>query len=107
MAVLVGDPDGMGPFVLRVKFPANAFVAPHSHPAAETLTVLSGDFFHAMGDTVARSRGEEVTAGGIIYLPAGMNYSVWTTSGAIVQVSGTAPFKLIYVNPADDPSTVQ
>ncbi len=107
IASLAGDPGKPGPFVLRVKFPANTLVAPHSHATAENLTILSGNFLHAMGDKVDKSRGEELTAGGFVYLPGGMNHYVWTTSETVVQVTGTGSFGLIYVNPADDPSRSQ
>lgn len=104
LAVLMGDPAGSGPFVLRVKLPPHAVVAPHRHPTPETLTVLSGNLFHEMGDTLDRKKGERLAQGGFVYLPTGLSHSVWTESGATVQVNGTAPFTLIYVNPQDDPS---
>ena len=107
MAVLAGDPEGTGPFALRVKLPSKAVVAPHRHPTPETLTVLSGDLFHAMGDTLDKSRGEKLAPGGFVYLPPEMSHSVWTESGAVVQVNGIAPFKLIYINPKDDPSNAR
>jgi hypothetical protein len=70
--------------------------------------VLSGPVFHAMGDKLDPSRGEEMEAGGFVYLPAKTNHSVWTTtSEAIVQVTGTGPFGANYVNPADDPGKSQ
>lgn len=107
IAALAGDPGQPGPFVLRVKFPPNSFVAPHSHGTDETLTILSGNFFHAMGDKMDKSKGEEVTAGGFVYLPGGMNHYVWNTTETVVQVTGAGPFALVYVNPADDPSKSQ
>src|SRR5690242_870457 len=108
LAVLTGDPGQPGPFVLRVKFPPNTAVAPHWHATAENLTVLSGTLFHEMGDKLDKGWGDELAAGAFVYLPAKMNHSVWTTtSEAVVQVTGTGPFGLNYVNPADDPSKAQ
>lgn len=105
IAVLAGDPAKPGPFVLRVKFPPDTIVAPHRHATAENLTVLSGDVHHGMGETLDKERGERLAAGGFVYLPAMAPHSVWTAAGgAVVQVTGTGPFGLIYVNPADDPS---
>ena len=105
IVVLTGDPGKPGPFVLRVKFPPNSVVAPHWHATAENLTVLSGPFFHGMGDKLDKNHGEELTTGGFVYLPAKMNHYVWTTSAeVVVQVTGTGPFGVNYVNPADDPS---
>ena len=105
IAVLAGDPGKPGPFVLRVKFPPNTVVAPHRHATAENLTVLSGEMHHGMGETLDKERGERLGPGAFVYLPGMTPHSVWTTaSEAVVQVTGTGPFGLIYVNPADDPS---
>ena len=43
-AVLFGDPNEEGLFVLRLKFPAGYSVAPHTHPVDEIVTVISGTF---------------------------------------------------------------
>ena len=105
IAVLSGDPAKPGPFSLRVKFPPNTVVAPHTHATAETLTAISGNFYHEMGDKLDKSRGEEVSQGGFVYLPGKMGHSVWTTSSeAVLQVNGTGPFGVDYINPEDDPS---
>ena len=105
IAVLAGDPGKSGPFVLRVKFPPNTVVAPHRHATAENLTVLSGDIYHGMGEALDKTRGERLGPGGFVFLPGMMPHSVWTTGAeSIVQVTGTGPFGLLYVNPADDPS---
>lgn len=104
IAVLAGDPGQPGPFVLRVKFPPNTLVAPHRHATAENLTVLTGQFYHAMGEKVDKSSGEQMKPGGFVYLPGQMPHYVWTTdTESVVQVTGTGPFGLIYVNPSDNP----
>lgn len=108
LAVLAGDPAKPGPFVLRVLFPAHTTVAPHTHSTAENLTVISGSLMHAMGPTLERSRGQQLAAGGFVYLPGAMPHSVWTTAEpAEVQVTGTGPFGLNYINPTEDPSRPQ
>lgn len=107
IAVLTANPDKPGPFVLRLKFPTGSFVAPHHHATAENLNVLSGNFFHAMGEKFDKSRGVEMTASGFVYLPAKMKHYVWATTESIIQVTGTGPFGVIYANTADDPSKMQ
>ena len=105
IAVLAGDPGKPGPFVLRVKFPPDTVVPPHRHATAENLTVLSGDVYHGMGETLDKGHGERLEPGGFVFLPDMMPHSVWTTgTGAVVQVTGTGPFGLIYVNPEDSPA---
>jgi quercetin dioxygenase-like cupin family protein len=101
----MGDPSKPGPLVLRVKFPAHTVVAPHTHATAENLTVISGDLYPLMGDKLDQSQGDVMHAGGFTYLPGNMPHSVWTAGdGSVVQVTGTGPFGVNYVNPADDPS---
>ena len=105
IAVLTGDPSKPGPFVLRVKFPAGTVVAPHRHATAENLTVISGDLYHQMGERLDKLQGQVMHPGGFVYLPGGMPHAVWTAgNGSVVQVTGTGPFGVNYVNPADDPS---
>lgn len=105
LVVVMGDPEKPGPFVLRVMLPANTLIAPHTHATPETLTILSGAIRHDMGETVDKTKGNEVEAGGFVYLPADMPHSLWTAGeAATLQVNGTGPFGLTYVDPADDPS---
>ena len=105
IAVLAGDPGKPGPFVLRVKFPPDTAVPPHRHATAENLTVLSGDLYHGMGEMLDKAHGERLEPGSFVFLPGMMPHSVWTTgTEAIVQVTGTGPFGLIYVNPGDSPA---
>ena len=49
MAVLYGDPSKDGIFVMRLKFPANYKIAPHTHAVDEVVTVVSGEFNLGMG----------------------------------------------------------
>ena len=53
LAVLYGDPDKDGLFVIRAKLPANYRIPAHSHPTDEVVTVLSGTLFVGMGDKLA------------------------------------------------------
>jgi hypothetical protein len=45
----------------------------------------------------------ELPQGGYALLPAEMKHYAMAKTAAIVQVHGMGPFKLTYVNPADDP----
>lgn len=102
---VAGDPAKPGPFVLRLKFPANTVIAPHTHSKAETLTILSGSIYHAHGRTLDKSAGKILKTGGFVYLPEDMPHSLWTTGEPVeLQVNGSGPFGLNYIDPADDPS---
>jgi quercetin dioxygenase-like cupin family protein len=104
MVVLSGDPTKSGPFVVRLKLPANTKVPAHHHPVAENITVVSGGFHLGMGDKLDEKNGTAFEAGGFASMPANMNHYAWATSEAVVQLHGQGPFKIEYVTPADDPS---
>lgn len=104
MAVLSGDPSKNGPYVLRLKFSPTFKIAPHHHPTAENATVLSGTFHVGMGDKMDEKNGVALQPGAFVSLPAKMNHYAWTSAETIVQFHGEGPFKVEYVNPADDPS---
>jgi quercetin dioxygenase-like cupin family protein len=106
-AVLAGDPSKDGPYVVRLKMPANYQIPAHNHPATENVTVLSGSFHAGMGDKLDTGKGQAFAPGGFVAMPAGMNHYAWTTAETIVQVHGKGPFVIVYVNPADDPSKTQ
>ena len=104
-ALLSGDPGKAGLYVVRLKMPAGYKIAPHWHPTDEHVTVLSGTFALGMGDAFDKAKMQELPAGGYALLPADMRHYAMAKTEAIVQVRGMGPFKLTYVNPADDPST--
>jgi len=103
-AVISGDPSKAGPFVVRLKLPTNYQVPAHHHPTTENVTVLSGDFHAGMGDKLDKTKGMAFGPGGFASMGANQNHYAWTVTPTILQVHGTGPFTLEYVNPADDPS---
>jgi quercetin dioxygenase-like cupin family protein len=102
-AVLAGNPERPGLFTLRLKFPAGYAVAPHTHPAAEHVTVISGQLALGMGPRVQPRRMATLVTGGFANAPARMAHYASTRSGAIIQITSQGPFAITYVNPADDP----
>lgn len=104
IAVVAGDPFKDGPYVVRLKLPADYRIPAHHHPTTENVTVLSGSFHAGMGDKLDVDKGQTFEPGGFAMLPAGMNHYAWATAETVVQVHGDGPFAIVYVNPADDPS---
>jgi quercetin dioxygenase-like cupin family protein len=104
LAVLYGDPNKEGLFVIRVKLPANYRIAPHSHPTDEVVTVLSGTFLVGMGDKLAPASAKPFPAGSLIVAPAKANHFVLTKQPTVIEISSMGPLAINYVNPADDPS---
>jgi hypothetical protein len=105
LAVLEGDPmASSGDFTIRLKMPDGYRIAPHWHPKRENVTVISGSFKVGMGDTFDVSKMNIFPAGSFAYLDPSMHHYGMAVGETIVQVHGTAPFQINYVNPGDDPS---
>jgi len=104
MAVLQGDPGAEGPYVVRLQMPDGYKIMPHWHPKTENVTVISGTFHLGMGKTFDDTKGSDMPVGSFGYIAPNMNHYAWATGETVVQVHGMGPFKLTYVNPADDPS---
>ena len=103
MAVVDGDPTKSGPFVIRAKFPAGFKVMPHFHPTDEHVTVISGTLAAGMGEKWDDAAMKTFTAGGYARMPQNSPHYVLAKEETILQVHGTGPFTLTYVNPTDDP----
>jgi quercetin dioxygenase-like cupin family protein len=106
VSVLEGDLAKEGPFTLRVLFPANYKVGPHWHPAIEHVTVLKGTFYMGAGETYSPDMAKKLEVGAFAVMPAKVvHYGFTTKNEAMIQVHGTGPWGITYVNPADDPRT--
>lgn len=103
-AVLEGNPMGSGQYVVRLKMPDGYKIMPHWHPTTENVTVISGTFNLGTGGTFDNAKGAAMPAGTFGFVGPHMKHYAWATGETVVQVHGTGPFKLVYVNPADDPS---
>ena len=103
LSVLQGDPGKSGPFVVRLMLPGGYKIAPHWHSQDEYLTVISGTLYLGSGDRYEPSTARGLAAGGFHYLPARAHHYVYAKKPTVVQVNGTGPFDITYVNPADDP----
>lgn len=103
IAVIEGPLDKPVAFTFRLKLPANLKIAPHTHPAFERVTVLSGTFHFAHGDTYDVSKTTALTAGSVAIMPAGAPMFGYTKEETVIQLHGTGPWGISYINPADDP----
>ena len=107
MAVLDGNPERKGSFTIRLKMPAGYKIPPHTHPTIERVTVISGTGHFGMGPKFDEAAGRKLSAGGFVVLPAEMQHFAWATEETVLQVHSHGPFKINYVNPADDPRTAK
>jgi quercetin dioxygenase-like cupin family protein len=102
-AVLEGNPKEKGPFTMRLSFPDGYRIPPHSHPAVERVTVVEGKMQVGMGDKFDESALTSLPAGTFVAIQPGTNHFAQADGKTIIQLNGVGPWKLNYVNPADDP----
>lgn len=102
-AVLYGDPAAAGEFALRIKLPKGYAIAPHTHPKAEVITVISGNLRLGLGPAADKSGLESLPPGSLSVMPAGVVHYVSVDDETVVQVNALGPFAIDYVNPKNDP----
>lgn len=103
LAILEGKPAEPGPFTMRLRLPDGYRIPPHYHPAIEHVTVLEGTFKVGMGDKFDSSALKPLPTGTFGALQPGTRHFAQAQGKTVVQVHGVGPWKLVYVNAADDP----
>jgi quercetin dioxygenase-like cupin family protein len=103
IAVIEGPINKPVPFMFRLKLPAESRIAPHVHPAYERVTVLSGTFYFAHGKDFDKSKLRALPAGSVAIMPPGAPMFGYTREETVIQLNGTGPWGLTYLDPADDP----
>jgi quercetin dioxygenase-like cupin family protein len=104
LAVLVGEPAKEGPYLVRVKVPANVKLMPHKHPEDRIYTVISGIFYIGLGDRFDEEKLQAYPPGSVVVLPGETWHFHWAKAGEYVtQVSAIGPLGLEYKDAGDDP----
>ena len=104
MAVLAGNPAKAEQFTVRLKFPDGYRIMPHWHPTAENVTIISGEFRAGLGNKFDETSLITLPAQSLAVMPPHHNHYAMAKGETEVQISSMGPFKLVYVNPEDDPS---
>src|SRR5207342_3861146 len=102
IAVIEGPMNQAVPFTVRLKFPDKYVIPAHIHPAVERVTVLSGTFHMGMGAKFDRSATQPVRIGDLMIMQPGTQHFAWTEGEVVVQLHGTGPWGITYINPSDD-----
>jgi uncharacterized protein DUF4437 len=103
VAALEGDPAKEGVFTMRLWLPDGFKIQPHWHPKVEHVTVISGTFNVGMGDKFDQTATREMPAGTFGFWPADMKHFAWAKGDTVLQLHGSGPWMITYVNPSDDP----
>jgi hypothetical protein len=92
-AILAGDPDKPGLYVVRVKFPPHLMDSPHWHPNARYVTVLQGTWYAGTGVVFDPKKAVPLPQGSLMIHPARAPH--WDGSAGddpvIVQITGYGP----------------
>ena len=99
---LVGDPSRPGAYTLRLKFPKGFKIAPHSHPDAREVTIISGVYATGYGETFDSAKLKTLPAGSFYTEPANVPHFIEIEEDTVLQVSGTDPSGRKLVNPFDN-----
>lgn len=102
-AVLYGDPGKDGMFAFRLKVPKDYYIAPHSHPKPEIVTVISGTARLGMGTTIDRGNAQVLPAGSFFAVTPESTHYFFADEDTVIQLNSTGPWGITYVNPKDDP----
>jgi anti-sigma factor ChrR (cupin superfamily) len=103
VAVIEGPMSQAVPFTVRLKFPDGYRIPAHWHPAVERVTVLSGTFHMGPGEKFDRTKAQALEPGSIAIMQPKTPHFAWTSGETIVQLHGTGPWGVTYLDPADDP----
>lgn len=72
-------------------------------PAVERVTVLSGTCHMGVGDKLDVQKSMPLIVGSMMILQAKTPHFAWTQEETVIQLHGTGPWGITYLNPADDP----
>jgi quercetin dioxygenase-like cupin family protein len=104
LGVVEGDPTREGPFTMRLRMPDGYRIPPHFHPVEERVTVVQGTFHVGMGERFDATAMNALSVGTYAQLSPGTRHFARAEGETIIQLHGQGPWRLIYVNPSDDPS---
>lgn len=102
IAVVSGNPDHEGEaFTIRFHGKDGVKVPAHWHPTDENITVLKGAFLVGVGERYDETQLETMSVGSFMTMPQEMRHFAKAKGDTVIQVHGTGPFKVNWVNPAE------
>jgi quercetin dioxygenase-like cupin family protein len=104
-SVLEGDPTKPQVFTMRLRLPDGYKIPPHLHAAMEHVTVVSGTLKVGMGDRFDEGQMTTLPAGAFGAIPPKMHHFALAQGETVLQLHGTGPWGITYLNKTDDPRT--
>ncbi|MDB6061409.1 MAG: hypothetical protein JWM78_1512 [Verrucomicrobiaceae bacterium] len=91
-AVLFGDPDKPGPYVIRIKWLPNNFSRPHFHNSDRFFTVISGTWWVGTSDKFDPENTVPMRAGTYVIHKAGqVHFDGAKDEEVIIELTGIGP----------------
>ncbi len=103
IALIEGDISKEEPFTFRIKMEPGYDVLPHIHPEYERLTVIKGTFHFAHGEEFNRNETMALPPGSVAIMPPGDPMFGYVEEETVIQLHGTGPWGIEYLDPEDDP----
>jgi hypothetical protein len=103
IAVIEGDLAAAEPVTFRLLLPAGYEIHPHVHPAYERVTVIEGELFFGHGETFDPEHTVRLPQGGFAIMAPGEPMFGYTEVDTVIQLHGTGPWGIDYIDAADDP----
>lgn len=97
IAVLEGNPASEGMFTIRLRVPAGTTLAPHTHPADERVTVLSGVAEVGFGTTADRAVTKRFGAGSFYVNHPGTPHFLFFPEETVLQLTCEGPWKMDFL----------
>ena len=103
IAFIEGDISVEEPFTFRLRLRDGYRILPHVHPAYERVTVLKGTLHFAQGERFVAEATQRLPVGSVAIMPPGDPMFGYAEGETIIQLHGTGPWGIRYINPQDDP----
>jgi hypothetical protein len=92
MAVMHGDPDKPGPYIVLIKWGPHQMSRPHYHPNDRFITVLSGTWWVGTGNKFDPESTVPMPAGSFVtHFAKGVHYDGSKDGEAIIEIVGEGP----------------
>ena len=91
------------PFTFRLRLTDGYRILPHVHPAYERVTVLQGTLHFAHGEEFDKEQTRALPVGSVAIMPPGDPMFGYAEGETIIQLHGSGPWGIEYINPGDDP----
>ncbi|MGM0784069.1 MAG: cupin domain-containing protein [Pseudomonadota bacterium] len=103
IAVIEGPMSESEPFTIRLRLADGYEIRPHIHPAYERVTVLSGTLHFAHGEEYEAGAAQALEEHDFAIMAPGDPMFGYAEGETVIQLHGTGPWGIEYLDPADDP----